>query len=266
MDEPRVVEADNAGLFALSGTRSFILGRRTVVVVDPGPADPDHLQRLAEEVGQAREGTVLLTHRHPDHAAGAPPFSAQSGFPIRAAGPDGDLQDGMRLETDAGRVQVVATPGHSRDHLCFYLEEAEILLAGDLVLGTGTTTWVGEYPGCVGDYLSSLDRVQALRPRKILPAHGPPLLDPDEALNRFRAHRLARIQGVRQALENLSPQVDPGSSEGIHELVDRVYGDALPAALREGAGWSVRAILEYLDVTPFPAQGAPTEAGGMLAD
>lgn len=257
MREPRVVQADNAGLFALSGTRSFVLGHRRVALVDPGPHDPAHLDTLAQRVEGAEEGTIVLTHRHPDHAAGAPALSARLGFPVRSGEPGGTLVHGAVIPTDEGDLRAIATPGHSRDHVAYFLPDHGLLLAGDLLLGEGSTTWVGEYPGCVSDYLASLDRVAELPLRRILPAHGPALEDPAEAIGRYRAHRLQRIAQVRRALDQ-----DPALS--LEELLERVYRRSLPDALREGARWSLRAILDHLGLAPFPREGVPTEGGVSL--
>lgn len=284
---PRVILADNAGLFALGGTRSYLVGRGRGVVVDPGPDSPGHLEKLASEVRIAGGGVILLTHRHPDHAAGAPAFSRITGWPVRAAptegwpairepgsrheaGLAGELFADERISTDVDTVRVVPTPGHARDHAAFFLEERRILLAGDLLLGEGSTTWVGEYRGCVADYLASLDRIEALEPRRILPAHGAPLDEPMDAIARFRSHRLRRIEQVAEAVEALPSGLTPGSAEGeergvVDRLVTEVYGESLPPALRVAAAWSIRAILEYLGVAPFPTERAPIEGGDHLA-
>ena len=267
--EPRIVQADNAGLFALGGTRSVIVGRRRVAVVDPGPDDAPHREALLREVEGAEWGVILLTHRHPDHAAGGPALARATGFQVRAAAEGSGVEPlsaGQRVATDGGTLEVVPTPGHTPDHLAFLLRPHGILLAGDLLLGRGSTTWVGEYPGCVADYLASLDRIQAMELRRIIPAHGPDLTDPDDAVDRFRSHRLERIRQVQGALDDGVGGREPASKEGLEALVDRIYGDELPTGLREGARWSVRAILEYLEVAPFPSSGAPTEGGeGLLA-
>ena len=96
----------------------------------------------------------------------------------------------------------MGTPGHTPEHLSFYWEAQRALFAGDHLLGKGNTTWVADYPGCISDYLNSIDRLRMLRLSVIYPAHGPPIENPTEALDRFERHRLARIQQVEEALEH----------------------------------------------------------------
>ena len=140
--------------------------------------------------------------------------------------------------TDGGDLVAVSTPGHSRRHFCFHLPGRGAVFTGDLVLGEGDTTWVGEYPGGVADYLASLDRLEALGARVLYPGHGEPLPDPAEAIGRFRRHRLSRIEQVRRAMAR--------TGEGdARTLTRHVYG-ALPPELFEMAASGVRAILDYL--------------------
>jgi glyoxylase-like metal-dependent hydrolase (beta-lactamase superfamily II) len=302
MTGPRVFVAENAGPFTLGGTRTFVLGRRHVAVVDPGPDDRDHLEGVAAAVARATEGVILVTHGHPDHAGGAGTLARLTGFPVAGniPGVDRTLSHGDRIPVDEGELEVVDTPGHARRHLSFLHHPSRELFVGDLLLGHGETSWVGEYPGCVADYLASLDRIQALRPSRIHPAHGPPLDDPEAAIARFRDHRLMRLQQVREALEAMgvplgeggagkSPGTgepglgsggggfaagEPGSAVGgpnldpdalVDQVVARVYGAELPPGVQVAARWSARALLEYLDVLPFPPEGAPTEEGNRLA-
>jgi glyoxylase-like metal-dependent hydrolase (beta-lactamase superfamily II) len=279
---PRVFLAENAGPFTLGGTGTFVVGSEVVAVMDPGPDDPAHLERVALEVAGAREGTILVTHGHPDHAAGAPALSRLTGFPTagNAPGVDRTLTGGDRVPVDGGFLEAVETPGHARLHLAFLHHPSRELFVGDLLIGKGDTTWVGEYPGCVADYLASLDRVDALSPTRIHPAHGPPLDDPAEAVARFREHRLARVREVKEALEAMGLQPgDEGAFGGVGDVeagagdpdamvrgvVERVYGPDLPSGVRLAAAWSARALLEYLGVLPFPREGAPTEQGDGLA-
>lgn len=224
-----------------------------MAVIDPGPDVAPHVRALASAVAGSDEITILVTHHHGDHAAAAPSLAAalaaESGAVV--AGPEGIdgvervLEDGDVVETDEGPLVAVHTPGHSRDHLCFHWPEREALFAGDLLLGVGHTTWVAEYPGCVADYLASLDRLRSLDLDVVYPAHGPPIEDPAGALDRFEDHRRARIEQVREAIER-NPDADADA------LLDAVYGLEVPESLRGAALRSLLALVEYVEHTAGP--------------
>lgn len=248
--EPRVVRAGNRGPFTLDGTRTFLIGTGQVAVVDPGPDAEDHVRAVVTSLASAREVRLLLTHAHRDHSGAAPSLSRRLNAPILGSAALGrshlaglpvlPLKEGDEVPTDHGALRVVEVPGHTKDHLAFHWVERRALFVGDLVLGRGGTTWVGEYSGSVGDYLDSLDKVEALDLRVIFPAHGPPLTEPRRALERFRAHRLARIAQVQAARTRR-----PGS--GLDELLEEVYGAEVPPRLREAARASIESILYYLE-------------------
>ena len=107
-----------------------------------------------------------------------------------------------------------------------------------MILGEGDTTWVGEYPGGVAEYLASLDRLEALEASIFYPGHGDPLPDPAAAIARFRRHRLSRIGQVRRAIS------DTGSTD-VRTLTRHVYG-ALPPDIFDMAASGVEGILDYL--------------------
>lgn len=241
MTLPRVVIAANPGPFTLDGTRTYIVGREVVAVIDPGPDDPVHLRALRDAGAGARRVTVLVTHDHADHSGCARALADALGAsllgPCRDA--DGPLADGDAVETDRGALVAVDTPGHCAGHLCFHWPPARALFAGDLVLGEGSTTWVGEYRGCVRDYLASLKRVEALGLGVIHPAHGPPLEDVPGALAAYREHRLARIEQAE-----LARREHPGATPA--QLVSAIYGDELPPRVRDAAESSIAAMLDYL--------------------
>jgi glyoxylase-like metal-dependent hydrolase (beta-lactamase superfamily II) len=227
-----------------------------VALIDPGPDVEDHVRALSRAVEKAREVRILLTHGHSDHAGGAASLARATGARVFGPGslanpePGGrvvvpaeeggvsPLVEGDEVRTDQGVLRVVAVPGHTRDHLAFQWE-GEALFVGDLLLGTGDTTWLGEYPGCVADYLASLEKVRELAPAVLYPAHGPAIHEPEKALDRYRTHRLMRIGQVEAALEN-HPEAGPG------ELVEIVYGKRLHPRLEKAARASMEVILHHL--------------------
>lgn len=244
MIDARQVLAPNPGPMTLEGTNTWLLaapGGRTVVV-DPGPDDGGHLARVREEGGDV--ALVLLTHGHPDHSAGARRLAVDLGVPVRAVDPahrlgDEGLGDGEHVTVDGLVVQVLATPGHSSDHVCFVLPEAGVVLTGDHVLGRGTTV-VAHPDGRLRDYLDSLHRLADVGATTLLPGHGPVIENPAEVIGYYVAHRAERLAQVEDAVA--------AGARTPREVVERVYAD-VDRRLWPAAEQSVRAQLDYLRET-----------------
>ena len=229
--------APNPGPLTLDGTRTYLVGEDPVAIIDPGPRIESHISALADAAGSAAEVVILLTHAHDDHAAASARLAHRTGGTVLGPGGGHDLRDGQVIRTSGGDLVAVATPGHARRHFCFHHPDTAAVFVGDLVLGEGDTTWIGEYPGAVADYLRSLDRLATLTPRTLHPAHGPRIPDPAAAIARFRAHRLERIEQVRRAVAD--------GHAGAPVIALHVYGP-LPPKIRAMAEASVDAILDYL--------------------
>lgn len=245
MRDLRILRAPNPSALTLDGTRTFLVGRSRVAVIDPGPDLPEHVDAVTDAVRGADDVYILLTHRHPDHAGAAGALSRRIEAPVHASpSPSGvrkgrsDLQAGDRIPTDVGDLEVVATPGHTPDHVCFFWAQRRALFAGDLMLGGMETSLVASPEGDLGDYLESLRRVRSLEPAVIYPAHGPPFTAPDEAIGTYLAHRREREQQVLAALGT--------SAADAEELVERVYGADLAPRLAAAAAAAVLAYLEHL--------------------
>jgi glyoxylase-like metal-dependent hydrolase (beta-lactamase superfamily II) len=214
-----------------------------VVVVDPGPDDEGHVRAVSSAVAGADSVTLLLTHGHLDHAGGARSLAQLTGAQVLGAGPvQRVVRDGEAIPTDAGALVAVETPGHAPEHFCYHWIDREALFAGDLILGSGDTTWVAGYSGCVAEYLSSLERLRPLKLKRIYPAHGPVIDDVKRCLDRFEGHRRDRIAQVAAVMNE-----DPEASR--HQILHRVYGTKVPSVLVPAALASIDAILDYLGMS-----------------
>jgi len=264
--------APNPGFMTGPGTNSYLVGspRCGYVVIDPGPNDLGHVERL----WQATQGAVQLmvcTHSHPDHAPGAwrlqalcrerglppPPIaglpSAPTAHPHSHFVPDRTLTDGERLLLPGPdglpihTLRVVHTPGHAANHVCLVLEQDGLLFSGDHILN-GSTTVIDPPDGHMGDYLDSLDRLDRLcaehHVQCILPAHGHVLQSARAAIAHLKAHRLAREAKVLAAMQTL-PEGTPA------DWVRLAYSD-VPPALWPVAQRSLLAHVEHLRALANP--------------
>jgi glyoxylase-like metal-dependent hydrolase (beta-lactamase superfamily II) len=216
--------APNPGPMTLEGTNTYLVGREPVVVIDPGPADPGHLEAI-KAVAETRGGigTVLLTHSHGDHADGVEMLGVEPARP----------EDG---ETVAG-LEAIATPGHAEDHVCFLRDR--VCFTGDLILGWGSTI-IGprDFGGSLADYMDSLRRLQALDLDLLLPGHGPEVGDPAAKIAEYIAHRTEREERLVAALER--------GERSRAALLAEVWDD-VPEELRGPAAIAMQAHLEKLE-------------------
>src|SRR5690348_11800262 len=239
--------APNPSLLTGPGTNTYLVADEVageVAVIDPGPDIPEHLRRVADAVAaHGRATAILVTHGHPDHADGAASLRELLGVPVYAwsregvSATDQPLADGAVIAVGNRNLRALHTPGHRFDHLCFLLEDADALFAGDLIAGVGTVV-IAPPEGDLLDYLASLRRLQALGLRFILPAHGPFLDDPQVVLSYYIAHREER---ERQVLAGLA-----AGPRTVDELVSAIYAD-VSADLHPIAAYSVLAHLYKLE-------------------
>jgi recombination protein RecT len=266
----RRLTAPNPSMMTGPGTNSYLIGgdQSGYVVVDPGPPDAAHVERLWQACkGDIR--AIICTHSHPDHSPAAwllknkctvngltvqvmgLPSSAQA-RPHSEFSPDRILNDGesivLHSQGHTHTLQVIHTPGHAANHLCLILQEDGLLISGDHVLN-GSTTVVDPPDGHMGDYLASLDKLvlacNEWHVQFILPAHGYVLgnlwgepYSAIDCIQRLKAHRLKREDKVRRAMQAL-PQ---GS---LQDWLPLAYDD-VPEALWPVAMRSLQAHVEHL--------------------
>ena len=237
-----VLLCDNPGIMTLDGTNTWVLrgpGSDELVIVDPGPDDDAHIERVA---ALGRISLVLISHRHGDHTDGIDKLVGRTGAVVRSVGSGflrglgGPLVDGEVIDAAGLRITVLATPGHTADSVSFLLDDA--VLTADTVLGRGTTV-IDNEDGSLRDYLGSLRRLGGLGNRTVLPGHGPDLADLKAVTEMYLAHREDRLNQVRAALREI------GEDATARQVVEHVYTD-VDQKLWDAAEKSVEAQLDYL--------------------
>lgn len=259
-DNVGVVLAPNPSYSALEGTNTWIVRGpedSTSVVIDPGPSDEGHLNVVNSKATQngGNIALTLLTHRHDDHAAGAKRFYQITGSPVRAVDLTHNFGDVKALEGGefisfeglTPTIEVVSTPGHTSDSVCFFIHsegrqddsDVEAIITGDTIAGRHTTM-ISETDGDLGQYLETLRMLHSRGENKpLLPGHGPDHADLSAMAKKYIDRRELRLQQVKDALAEL------GEDATVGQLVDHIYTDVDPV-LRSSAEQSTRVALRFL--------------------
>lgn len=256
----RRVLAPNASHFTYTGTQTYLVGGdEGLAVIDPGPAEVDHLEALEAAIDGAPVVAIMCTHTHRDHSPAAVPLAERTGAPIIGCAPlapetsdefpradapfDQDyaparvLADGEQVEGPGWTLTAIATPGHTSNHLCFALEETKALFTGDHVMGWATSV-VAPPDGDMADYIASLEKLYAREDRIYYPAHGPAVERPRQLVRGMIGHRRQR---ERQILKLLKAEAGP-----VDDLVPQMYR-GIDERLWPAAAQSIRAHLIDLE-------------------
>jgi glyoxylase-like metal-dependent hydrolase (beta-lactamase superfamily II) len=248
--------ARNPSPFTYFGTQTYLVGHEELVVVDPGPDLPEHVEAILQALDRRNLAAIACTHTHRDHSPASRALQDATGAPIigcaplvlESIGPRADasfdkhyapdkiLTDGEAIEFDGGeRLVAVATPGHTSNHLCFAFGDA--LFTGDHVMGWSTTVVVPP-DGDMGAYMQSLELLRQRRDRIFYPAHGPAVTNPGQLVRGMMGHRMQR---ERQILRLVGQQ-----ERDIDDIVANAY-PGLDPRLVPAAGGSVLAHLLDLE-------------------
>lgn len=245
------VLAHNPSAFTYYGTQTYLIGVDEVIVIDPGPDLPEHLDALERAIDGRKVAAIMCTHTHRDHSPAARPLAKRTSAPIIGCAPlaletvgpradaafDGDyspdrvLVDRDAIEVEGNPVVAVATPGHTSNHLCYSYRGS--LFSGDHVMGWSTTVVVPP-DGDMAAYMQSLEKLRKRDDRTYYPAHGPPITNPQQYVRGLMGHRMQR---EKQILKLVS-----GSARTIPDIVANAY-PGLDPRLVPAAGGSVLAHL-----------------------
>ena len=217
-------------------TNAYLVGETEMALIDPGSGEQAALAELFALIdllqGEGRRLTmIVVTHHHGDHRGGVDAVRERYG--VRVVGHarlaehqriDLAVKDGDWLPLTPGlsdwRLQVLETPGHTRDSISLWQPRLRSLFVGDLLPGGGGTVIIDPPDGDMAQYLDSLERVAALEPVTLFPAHGSPQGAAVRRIRQLIAHRLERELRVHAALE-----AEPRS---LADLLPLAYADVKP--------------------------------------
>lgn len=269
--------APNPSPFTFHGTNTYIVGQKSVCVIDPGPENDAHFDALMKAL-EGREVThIAVSHTHRDHSPLARRLKVKTGAVIVAEGPhrasrplfegevnpfaessdsefvpDIALADGDAVEGDGWTLTAVHTPGHTANHAAFALEGTGILFSADHVMAWATSI-VAPPDGAMADYMASLDRLLIREDRLYLPGHGGPVTEPQAFVRALRTHRRLRERAVLERIRK--------GDRLISDMVKVIYANTDPR-LHGAAALSVLAHIEDLVEKGLIATDGPPRLSG----
>ncbi|MEP3264864.1 MAG: MBL fold metallo-hydrolase [Hyphomicrobiales bacterium] len=279
-DQLSRITAPNSGPFTFHGTNTYLVGKDSVAIIDPGPIIDDHISAIIKAVGNRPVTHIIVTHTHADHSPAAKTlakhFNAATfgegqhrpsrdlylgeSNPLDASAdkefnPDVIVTDGEIIAGEGWTLEAVATPGHTANHLTFCLKEENILLSGDHVMAWSTSI-VAPPDGSMSDFMASLDVLMARDEHLFFPGHGGRVEKPDKFMRGLKTHRLMREASILDRLQ--------AGDRNIPDMVKVMYATTNPK-LHGAAGLSVLAHLEDLVARGLVETQGPPAIDGVFA-
>lgn len=276
-DNVRRVTVNNPSAFTFHGTNSYIAGRDSLAIIDPGPEDEAHYQALMAAIGGREVSHIFVSHTHRDHSPLSARLKQATGALVVAEGPhrsarplhDGErnpfaessdtgftpdiaLDDNESISGDGWTMTALHTPGHTANHAAFALEGTGVVFSADHVMAWATTI-VAPPDGAMSDYMASLDRLLEREDRLFLPGHGGPVNEPTAFMRGLRTHRRMRERAILARIR--------AGDRTIPEMVKVIY-HSTDIRLHGAAALSVLAHIEDLvERGEVFTEGPPSLAG-----
>jgi hydroxyacylglutathione hydrolase len=246
--------APNPGQMTGPGTNTYIYGSKELAIFDAGPSMPEHVAAIlaAQDTLGAPITTMFASHTHRDHSPAIAQVAEQLGdvkligipaapgqqFEDSTFKPHQQPKDDELIQLADGSVRAVHTPGHVGNHVCYLIEEHNLLTTGDHLMN-GSTVVIVPPKGSMKDYVASLQKLQHYAIKVMAPGHGGLIQNPNEVVEWTIQHRLQREAKV---LSNMTT-----TSAEITQLVSLVYDD-VDVSLHQLAELSLHAHLIKLEL------------------
>ena len=250
----RRIVAQNPSPFTYFGTGTYIVGSGKVAVIDPGPADSDHIDAIVRATKNEEISHLVVTHTHLDHSPGCKLLNERCDAKTYGFGPHGAsvidewvVEEGCdtefvpdvavkhldKIAGDAWSLTCLHTPGHTSNHVCYILNEEKALFSGDHVMGWSTSV-ISPPDGDMESYMTSLRLLLDYELDVYWPTHGPPITNPTRHVEAFIRHRLHRerqivkfckenVQSIADLVplmyENLDPVLHPAARRSVYAAV-----------------------------------------------